>query len=331
LPQRIGTASRCYSVTAEIDELGGYHAAAECAGAIHYYYSTDSGHSWTARVFALGAHREELDPKVAFDGSVVYVAYTRIIPDGGCGGSRGASVGVYYRSRSLPGGAWSAAKRIGTAADELQGFKVGGGTVHATVRGHDGLSYYENLNGATLHRYPISHVAIGPTSLNVGSDGQARIAFVAGVGGIRYALFTGSGFSASRVAGSTGGDSDAVATLDASDKGHLVWTRYVEGACGYSPVGTYYATNASGAWKTQRITRNSGVNSIQVDETGRIHVLIGTAYYTKVGNGPWTRTVLASPSWVAAGALRVDPATGAKLVVYIDGDSSRIKAITTRN
>ena len=43
-----------------------------------------SGESWTARVFTLAAHRLEVAPRIAFDGGVVYVAYTRYIPDGAC-------------------------------------------------------------------------------------------------------------------------------------------------------------------------------------------------------------------------------------------------------
>jgi hypothetical protein len=334
LPQRVGTASQCLDVTAEIDELGGYHAAAECAGSIHYYYSTDSGQSWTARVFTLAAHREELAPKIALEGSVVYVAYTRIIAGDGCSGGHGPSVGVYYRSRVLPGGAWSAPKRIGTTADELQSFEVRGSTIHATVLGHDGFSYYETVDGSTNHRYRVSRLRTGPVAMSVGSDGRAQIAYSGGYGGsngIRYAVFTGSGFTAKRVAGTTEYDADVVAALDGSDKGHIVWTRYEPAACGNSPVGTYYATNASGSWKTQRITKATGATSIQVDATtGQIHVLIGGAYYTKASSGAWTRTVLASPSWVPSAALRIDPHSGAILVVYIDGSSARIQAITTQ-
>lgn len=326
-PQRVGTAGHCLSVAAEIDELGGYHAAAECDGAVHYYYSTDSGSSWTARVFALAAHREEVGPKIALSGNVVYVAFTRYIPDGGCGGGRGQSVGVYYRSRVLPGGAWSPAKRIGTAADELESFAAAGGTLHATVRGQDGLSNYETQTGSTYHRYRISRVSTGPVSMSIGSDGRARIAY-AGTG-IRYATFTGSGFSASRIAGSLENDADPAAALDGNDKGHVVWTRYEPAACGLVPAGTYYATNATGSWKTQRITKATGETSIQVDKaTGRIHVLIGAAYYTKASNGSWTRTVLVSPAWMT-GSLRLDPVSGTILVVYNDG--GRIKAMTTQH
>jgi hypothetical protein len=112
-----------------------------------------------------------------------------------------------------------------------------------------------------------------------------------------------------------------------------VWTRYEPAACGNSPVGTYYATNASGSWKIQRITTESGVSSIEVDQTtGRIHVLIGGNYYTKTTSGKWIRTVLTTPAWGrSAAALRLDQASGRLLVLYIDASSSaRIKAMTTQ-
>lgn len=334
LPHQVGTATHCASVTAAIDAGSLYHAAAECDGAIHYYFSSDQGRSWTARVFTLAAHREEIDPRIGFQGDTVYVAYTRIIPDGGCGGGRGLDVGVYYRSRVLPNGAWSGATRFGSVADELQSFEVAGGTLHATVRGKDGLSYYETLAGPTYHRYPISHVAIGTTSMHVGSDGRAQIAYAAYGGGIRYAVFTGSGFSTHRIAGTTEYDSDAVAALDGNDKAHVVWTRYQPAACGNYPVATYYATNASGTWQSQRITKEVGWTSIQVDPaTGRVHVLIAAegklAYFTMAPNGHWTRTTLATASPMAV-HLQLDTNRGTVLAVYIDGaHASRIYAVMT--
>ena len=332
LPEGVGAARHCVDVTAEIDFLGGYHVAAECAGAIHYYYApaTGTNRTWTARVFALATHREEVGPLIALDGKVVYVAYTRYIPDGGCGGDRGIPVGVYYRSRTLPGGAWSPAKRIGAAADVLQSFGVDAGMLHAVVYGSGGLSFYENLKGSTLHRYRISRLPTGFVAMRIGSDGRARLTYASL--GIRYAVFNGSGFSASRVPGTTQVDSDALVALDANDKGHLVWTRNEQGACGNVPVGTYYATNASGSWKVQRITKETGVSSIEVDKsTGRIHVLIGGNYFTKTTSGSWTRTVLASTTGMASETLRFDTHTGAVLVVYIEGSSGKIKAITSQH
>ena len=119
-PTRVGTLKTCSTVTAGIDAANRAHVAAECGGSIRYYASTD-GRSWSTTVFAHPAHREDLDPQIAFQGNLVYVAYTRIAPDGGCGGGRGEAIGVFVRSRSLPDGAWSTARRIGRPGDTAGG------------------------------------------------------------------------------------------------------------------------------------------------------------------------------------------------------------------
>jgi hypothetical protein len=331
-PRRVGKASHCVTATAAIDSSSRYHVAAECDGAIHYYVSIDSGRSWKARVFAHPAGRMDLDPKIGFDGDVAYVAFTRIIPDGGCGGGRGPSVGVYYRSRVLPGGAWSAAKRIGPAADTLESFQVQGGILHATVAGKDALPYYETLQGSAQKRYAISDEWVDGTSMSIGTDGRARIAY-AGKGGIQYARFTGSGFSTRKVPGTTVWDHHAVLSLDAGDKSHIVWTRNEPATCGESPVGTWYASNASGSWVTQRITKAVGDTSIAADDaTGRVRVLVGSEagvrYYKRMSDGSWKGTTLASASWAHSPELSRDPATAAILVVYIDGET--LRAVTTK-
>src|SRR6185295_14402364 len=109
---------------------------------IRYFVKVPGG-SWTATTFAHPAHRLDLDPQIAFRGDVVYVAYSRIALDDGCG-SDGNDIGVYVRTRSQPSGSWSAPTRIGLPDDSLGSFRVDGGTVHATVRNEkDGRVYYE--------------------------------------------------------------------------------------------------------------------------------------------------------------------------------------------
>ena len=72
--------------------------------------------------------------RLAFRGDVVYVAFSRIAPDGGCSGSRGVDVGVYFRTKTQPDGAWSAPVRLGSGPDSLRSFRVDGDTIHAIVR-----------------------------------------------------------------------------------------------------------------------------------------------------------------------------------------------------
>jgi hypothetical protein len=235
----------------------------------------------------------------------------------------------------LPGGTWSAAKRIGPARDTLESFQVDAGILHLTVSGHDDqLPYYATREGTTYKRYPISDEWAGETSMRVGTDGRARIAY-AGKGGIQYARFTGSGFSTRKVPGTTVWDHHPVLALDAGDKSHIVWTRNEPATCGESPVGTHYASNASGSWETQRITKAVGDTTIQVDPTGRVRVLVGSEaglkYYKTVSDGSWKGTTLASTSWAASPVLSRDPATRNILVVYINEiRSGTIQSVTTK-
>lgn len=326
-PRQIGTLKTCSTVSAGIDTASRYHVVAECAGSIHYYESTD-GRSWAGTVFAHPAHREDLDPKIAFRGDVVYVAFSRIAPDGGCSGTRGVDVGVYFRKRAQPGAAWSAPVRLGSGPDSLRSFRVEGDTIHAiTQNAQVGRMYYETLTGTTFHRYRLP--AYSDVSLRIGSDGRARIAYF-GEGGLRLATFTGSGFSTAAVRTSSPGgdayDSFPVLALGGGDRAHLVWTRREMAACGPgSGVGTYYATNASGTWRSERVTKDVGVTSLQVDTaTGRVHVLVGgekngVLYCTKSPTGAWVRTKIAATKGATDLAIRLDPATGTLLAVYLAG------------
>jgi hypothetical protein len=334
--RKIGRLKTCSTISAGIDAASRYHVAAECAGSIHAYVSSD-GRAWKASVFAHPANRQDLDPQIAFWGDTVYVAFTRIrLVEGACGDSGIRDVGVYYRSRTLPDGAWSAPVRIGTTPDRLDTFRVEDGTVHAIV--NDGATYETQL-GTTFHRYPMPRSDRG-TSLRIGSDGRARIAYTVPKG-IRYGVFDGSTFSTSPIPGTNGRDEGANLVLDADDKAHIVWTRVpfpdpglgcVYGEPPPKDQGTYYATNAGGKWVSQQITRTIGRTSLQFDQkTGRIHVLISdrkVRYYTSTGNGTWTAsTVPTGPA--SSPLLRLDPATGTLLIVYFGGpDQADIYAMT---
>jgi hypothetical protein len=340
-PRPVGTAANCRSVTAGIDTGSRYHVAAECGGNIVYSASNRDG-SWSSKVFAHPANRLDLDPQIAFNGQVVYVAFTRINPDGACG-SLGVDVGVYYR-QTRPDGSWTDEKRIGEAADGLDSFRVASGIIHAIVlgAGADPVMYYEIVDRASTHRYPISD-GLGKMSLRIGTDGRARIAYYSPPG-LRYAIFTGSGLSTFPITGTRGDDQLPALVLDNSNHAHLLWSRMPNlGGCALperTPEdGTYYATNATGKWVSSRITTNLGVTSLQVDEvTGRIHVLVagsGVRYYTKLPGGSWRGTKLSSASvplqLSTSAAIRLDPATGRLLIVYLAQQSNalgKVYAIT---
>jgi len=321
-PVRIENSNGCGPAAIGIDSAGRYHLATTCSTGVRYYVSPGDG-TWSMTDFAAPTDRLEVDPKLAFEGSTVYLAYTRLNP-ASCG--PGGDDGVYYRTRVLPDGAWSGPVRLGPVGDGLQAFREDGGTILATVKGSDGYVYYEALHGSDSHRYLISGAL--QTALRVGNDGAARVAYAA-AGGIRLGRFNGSGFSTTTIPGSKPEDSAPVLALDAHDSSHVLWNRYpysvgCEGPDAPPDVGTYYATNASGTWKSERITSVLGSSSLQVDDvTGRVHVLVANAavirYYTKAPNGSWTTTLLASGDSsdpVGSGLMARDPARGALLTVW---------------
>jgi hypothetical protein len=131
-------------------------------------------------------------------------------------------------------------------------------------------------------------------------------------------------------------DHHPVLTLDAGDKSHIVWTRNEPATCGESPVGTHYASNASGSWETQRITKAVGDTSIEVDDaTGRVRVLVGSEaglrYYKTMSDGSWKGTTLSAASWANSPTLSRDQATGAILVAYVDQSrSATLHVVTTK-
>lgn len=332
-PRLVGPPGYCSDVTAAIDASGGYHVVTECDGRIRYSSSEADG-TWSTTYFAHPLSQSEHQPQLAIDGGVAYVAYTRE-KFAGCGFDW---AGVYYRTRTLPGRTWSAARPLGRAGDHLQSLRVVDGTIHATVDQSD-VRYqvsYETSTSETLHRYPLSD-AIGLTSLRVGSDGLARIVYE-GARSLRYAVFNGSGFTRSSIPGTTSEDRRPLLVLESGNKAHVVWTHApgpgcAEGSGNPDLDGTYYATNRTGAWTAiafRRVTTDLGVKSLTVDAgTGRVHVLVGgesgLRHYTDTATGPWSVLKLSS-AIVTSCAIRLDPATGTLLAVYARASDEKISA-----
>lgn len=259
--------------------------------------------------------------------------------DSGCGDDGLDDLGVYYRVRTLPNGAWSEAKRIGLANDHIQSLRVKG-TIHATVlNDKEGKTYYETLAGSTYRRYPITD-ADGSTSLRIGSDGRARIAYENASGSIAYGLFKGSGFTTAAVPGTAGGWAPVLA-LGNGNAAYLLWNRSYHGrGCvdlGPDPAdGTYFATNVTGRWVSSRLTKSIGAASFALDlNTGDVHVVVPDrrrlAYFVKSGNGAWRTTNLVRDDIVSS-VIRANPDTGALLVGYVtqggEGPSSALYAMT---
>jgi hypothetical protein len=317
----------CHAVVAAIDDRGADHLAATCGNRgtqIRYSVSSD-GRTWTTSVLQPPTSREELDPQLAFAGDTVYLAYTRVAPvDGGCGDNGLDDVGVYYRTRTLPNGVWSEPTRIGAVADRLQSFRVSGSVIHATVANDkDGKTAYETVTGGTLARYAIGDAA-GWSSLRVGDDGKARVAYES-THGISYGMVSGDHFSSAVIPKSSGGWNPALALAPGNDA-YLVWNRSYHGLGCVGPEpdpldGTYFATNVSGSWVSSRLTKQVGGTSLTVDPaSGELHVLVSDyrsiVYFHLATGADWVHETIARGS-VSSPVIREDPTTDARFVAYV--------------
>ena len=331
--------AHCESVAAVIDARGGNHVAMGCGGEIHYLdLDTDD---WDPVRFKPSEAREEYGPQLAIDGDIIYLAYSRAAIEESCGdGLR--DVGVYYRTRKLSGGRqWSDPIRIGEVGDSLHTLRAAGGVVHATVGSADGGHfYYETLRSGSHHRYEIPQ-ATGMTSLRIGDDGRARIAYEGG-GSLRYATFTGAGFSSQKIPGTSRGYGPAL-VLGANDRPYLMWFRGIRpgGGCAEPEpppdAGTYYSSERAGTWTSERLTTQQDVASMTVDTaSGRVHVLVSDkrgrlAYMTKAGKASWSKRAL-DTSEVLDAVIRLDQGTGDLLIAYLgwDGEDPRPYVVTKR-
>jgi hypothetical protein len=318
----------CNQFTAVIDGSSRYHVAAECDQRIHYATSSN-GRTWKSITFKTPTRRFDVEPQVALDGSRLYVAFTRLRPvDGGCGDDGLVDVGVFYRSRTLRSGAWSATVQIGRAGDHLQSLRVVKGVVHATVITGEGQGpvYYLSQRGATQRRVLIRDAR--ETSLRIGDDGRPRVAFttvhavkVATIGrGVRVS--TATVFAANDVFMRA-----PALVLGAHDTAYVSWaaTTWSGGGCVdgdfRSPnEGTWFATDATGRWELKRLTPDASYASLAADvSTGRVHVLYpdrrGYRFVTRSEDGTWSGSRLDRGLEISGLTLRRDPITGRFLAI----------------
>ena len=156
---------------------GRYHVAATCGRTIRYAEGAATG-SWSGTAFRSPARHDDVDPQLAIDGDTLHLAFTRYGPPTDadtCGtGVAYEDLGVYERTRSLPDGAWSEARRLGREGDVLDSFRVADGTIHATVTNNTtGRTFYETVDGGSTARVPLKRVGSN-ASLRVGDDGKGR-------------------------------------------------------------------------------------------------------------------------------------------------------------
>ena len=278
---------------------------------------------------------------IAFDGDQAYVASWRELPydPDTCGGKDAfaPSAGVYYRWRTLPEGAWSKRSRSASAATTSP---PSGSTPACSTRS----------SGTRPRDHLLHPVDTGPGGQRPAQDRRRRRRVAAGRRrwtGARRLL--GRRFAPLR-------DLRRVRLLDLEDlevarpmvrpcsssgpgnQPHVVYTivRPTEG-CGDvgsdSRAGTYYATMANGKWTSKRITKHLGLSSLALDPEPAVSMSSKATRCTRRSR-PGAGSRQRCPREVDLPVMRLDPATGSLLVVYLrsnaDGESDGLFAITTR-
>ena len=325
---RVVISGTCWNPAATVDANGTFHVVAGCGMNVRYATSQD-GRSWETTQFPHPPHRSETEPQIAVDGSTLYVAYTRQRQlDGGCGNDGLVDVGVYYRTRTLPNGRWSAPKRIGAPGAHLQSFRVVDGVIHETfvTQNREGPVWYGSLAGGTFRSIRIPG-AVG-TSLRVGDDGRARIAYTTG-DKIRYAVVRGGTLSSRTVFSSRVMYLETPSlVLGGGGRAYMAWAVRPDwgGGCAEPDPpdvkpGTYFGTDATGTWRVKRLTAMVTSPSLALDvATSRLHVALDTTRgireLTRRPDGTWTTARrIAGTRGMEAGVLRRDPVTGHLLLV----------------
>jgi hypothetical protein len=316
----------CRGLSALLDRAGTAHLAMICGDDIVAFTSSDRA-GWTGTRLEAPAGQDYVNAQLSADDGRVHLAATAVEgTDGGCGepGLQGPTVSV--RSRSLDGGRWSAPMKAGEPGDTLMSLRASDGALHMTVKDDAGGVHHvaRSASGATRTRIPRAD----ETSLRVGDDGRARIAYTTR-DEIRLARVDDGRLTTWRVATNTdqshgGPGSEFVEPqllLGDGDRAWIGWTRTFMGCTvpeSGPSEGTYVATNAGGVWRPQRISPAEGTNSFALDpDASRMHVLVGgrdLEYLVGKVGGTW-RTVpigpLDAPSEVI---LRLDPRSGEPVV-----------------
>jgi hypothetical protein len=314
---RLVKAGKCDNLVATIDKASRYHVAARCKRGISYLVSSD-GVTWTETAFDPPPRGRDTNPQLAVDGDTLYLAYTRYVdPDIGTG----CGDGVYVRTRHLPEGTWSEARRVGLVGDCLGSFRAADGVLHMAVSTDDGGPFfYESQSGKTLTRIRIPKA--WDASIRVGDDGRARIAYGT-VAGIRYGRVDDGRLSSTKVVGSDETFMfSPMLVLGSRDVPYLMWYQSIDIGDHPGPLdGIYFGTDMRARWTSVRISRSIGGSeySFTVDpSSGRIHAILVDAsmiYYTSPTGKKWTHKRLPGTKNFEQAVIRRDPDSG-ELVVF---------------
>jgi hypothetical protein len=315
----------CSDPAATIDDTGRRHVVAVCDGGIRYLTSLN-GTDWEETPFVPAIDLIEKEPQIAVDGDTIYVAYSLLAPsEGACGGEGLRDLGVYIRSRPRQhlDSEWSNPVRVGKEGDRLKGFRAADGVFHLIVTTNYGQSiFYQSQSSRDSTRITIPGAI--STSLRVGDDGHARIAYATGHA-IEYARVEGDHLAIRTVAETDDSFLKSPSlVLGGGDRAYVMWTQSTDsggGCVGPDPKprdGTYVAFEEGNGWNTERITEVQGQTSLTLDPaTNQIDAVVAAGsviHFSRLAKG-WSSETIPGSETVDSPVLRRDPVTGA-LVVF---------------
>ena len=328
------------------DPVGAYGPRADvvlataCGGDVHVTYAW-SPDDWGTHVLEARDGIVLLGPQVAVDGDRLFVAASAYADeDGGCGGDGLREAGVMIWSRLLPDGVWTEPTRIGGPHDRLESFRVVGGAIHATVRDDEtgAVAYIHRSAGLSKRLAIVDAVS---TSLRVGSDGVARVAYTTS-NGLYLATMDGSAHEARRIY--RGSDAHGpMLVLAEGNQPILMWTvEFRGGGCAEpEPLphhGTYVFSDVQGVIASERLSPSSMASSLTLDiPGGTVYAVISEYADDRRGTYLWSRSIAGS-EWtsveldegVAWPLMRVDQATGQAFLAWTtyDDDTQRLMVQT---
>jgi hypothetical protein len=315
----------CSDPAATIDDTGRRHVVAVCDGGIRYLTSLN-GTDWDETPFVPAIDLIETEPQIAVDGDTLYVAYNLLVPsEGACIGAGLEDLGVYLRSRPRErlDSEWSDPVRVGKEGDRLKGFRAVDGVFHLTVTANDGQStFYESQSSRGSTRIAIPDAT--STSLRVGDDGHARIAYATGHA-IEYARVEGDHLAIRTVAETDKSFLESPSlVLGSGDRAYVMWTQSTHrggGCVGPDPIpldGTYVAIEDGNGWRSERITELQGQTSLTLDQaTNQMDAVVATAsmvHFSRTAEG-WSSEAIPGSETVDSPVLQRDAVSGA-LVVF---------------
>lgn len=311
-----------------------------CDDDVHVTHGPVHGGQWVTDVIERPRGIVLRDPQVAIDGDRLHVAVSALAPvDGGCGDTGLRPAGVLVWERTLPDGDWAGPTAIGGPDDDLQSFRVVDDIVHATVQGVGGVVYLRGSTGS-IRRTTIPDA--DDTSLRVGSDGFARIAYTASSGDVRLVTMRDGPLAPEVIhrADEHGGPRPPSLVLAGGNEPFVMWTLgWGPGGCAepdsLPEFGTYVYADVGGVTATDHLSTSEAATSLTLDIPGGMAYVVITEwtddqhqtnlYSRPIAGGDWTATELeGDPSWPV---MRVDQDAGAAIMAWIDWDGDSTKRL----